>query len=101
MTLGNMRELKVRYQVAFCHNDACRHQAVIDVATRPRHRCFGSAARPHAASAAASGRSAAELERVSNAAETQQGKHLKQIPVKAVHNLHAENTPYIGLFGGS
>jgi hypothetical protein len=78
MTLGNMREFEVRYQVAFCHNDACRHQAVIDVATRPRHRCFGSAARPHAATAAASERSAAELERVSNATETQQGKHLDE-----------------------
>jgi putative tryptophan/tyrosine transport system substrate-binding protein len=26
---------------------------------------------------------------------------LKQIPVKVVHNLHAESTPHIGLLGGS
>jgi hypothetical protein len=31
MTLGNMRELGVRWLAAFCHNDACRHQALIDV----------------------------------------------------------------------
>ena len=30
MTLGNMRELGV-YRVAYCHNDACRHTALIDV----------------------------------------------------------------------
>jgi hypothetical protein len=28
-------------------------------------------------------------------------KDLKQIPVKVVHNLHAESTPHIGLLGGS
>lgn len=31
MTLGNMRELGVHHLIAFCHNDACRHQALIDV----------------------------------------------------------------------
>jgi hypothetical protein len=30
MTLGSMRELGV-----FCHNDACRHQALIDVSAYP------------------------------------------------------------------
>jgi hypothetical protein len=33
MTLGNMRELGVRNLIAFCHNDACRHQALIDVSS--------------------------------------------------------------------
>jgi putative ABC transport system substrate-binding protein len=28
-------------------------------------------------------------------------RDLKQIPVKVVHNLHAESTPHIGLLGGS
>jgi hypothetical protein len=27
MTLGNMRELGVQHLIAFCLNDACRHQA--------------------------------------------------------------------------
>jgi hypothetical protein len=27
MTLGNMREQGVTHLIAFCHNDACRHQA--------------------------------------------------------------------------
>jgi hypothetical protein len=31
MTLGNMRELGVPHLIAFCLNDACRHQALIDV----------------------------------------------------------------------
>jgi hypothetical protein len=31
MTLGNMRELGVRNLIAYCHNDACRHQALVDV----------------------------------------------------------------------
>jgi hypothetical protein len=31
MTLGNMRELGVQHLIAYCHNDACRDQAVIDV----------------------------------------------------------------------
>jgi hypothetical protein len=35
MTLGNMRELGVRRLIAFCHNDACRHQALIDVSSYP------------------------------------------------------------------
>lgn len=30
MTLGNMRELGVRNLIAYCHDDACRHQALID-----------------------------------------------------------------------
>jgi hypothetical protein len=35
MTLGNMRQLGVRNSIAFCHNDACRHQALIDVSKFP------------------------------------------------------------------
>ena len=35
MTLGNMRELGVQHLVAFCLNDACRHQALIDVSSYP------------------------------------------------------------------
>jgi hypothetical protein len=31
MTLGNMRELGVQHLIAFCLNDTCRHQAIIDV----------------------------------------------------------------------
>jgi hypothetical protein len=31
MTLGSMREQGVHHPIAFCHNDACRHQALIDV----------------------------------------------------------------------
>jgi hypothetical protein len=39
MTLGNMRELGVRHLIGFCHNDACRHQALIDVSSYPGDRC--------------------------------------------------------------
>jgi hypothetical protein len=35
MTLGNMRELGVQRLVAYCLNDACRHQALIDVSSYP------------------------------------------------------------------
>jgi hypothetical protein len=45
MTLGNMRELGVHRLIAFCHNNACRHQALIDVSsypTRPGCRRFGA-----------------------------------------------------------
>ena len=31
MDLANMRKQGVTHLIAFCHNDACRHQAVIDV----------------------------------------------------------------------
>ena len=31
MTLGNMRAQGVHHLIAFCLNDACRHQALIDV----------------------------------------------------------------------
>ena len=34
MTLGNMREQGVQHLIAFCLNDACRHQALIDVSSR-------------------------------------------------------------------
>ena len=35
MNLANMRENGVHHSIAYCHNDACRHQAVIDVASYP------------------------------------------------------------------
>jgi hypothetical protein len=35
MTLGDMRRQGVRHLIAFCHNDACRHQAIIDVSSYP------------------------------------------------------------------
>ena len=35
MTLGNMRELGMEHLIAFCHNDARRHQALIDVSDCP------------------------------------------------------------------
>jgi hypothetical protein len=35
MTLGNMRQLSVQNLVAFCLNDACRHQGLIDVSSYP------------------------------------------------------------------
>src|ERR1700757_598056 len=35
MMLGNMRRNGVRHLIAFCHNDACRHQAIIDVSSYP------------------------------------------------------------------
>jgi hypothetical protein len=35
MTLGNMRELGVRHLIGYCLNDACRHQALIDVSEYP------------------------------------------------------------------
>jgi hypothetical protein len=35
MTLGNMRELGVQNLLASCLNDACRHQALIDVSDCP------------------------------------------------------------------
>ena len=36
MTLGNRRELGVQNLIAFCLNDACRHQALIDVSLEYR-----------------------------------------------------------------
>jgi transposase len=35
MTLGNMREQEVHHLIAFCLNDACRHQALIEVSSYP------------------------------------------------------------------
>jgi hypothetical protein len=35
MTLKNMRDLNVQNLIAFCLNDACRHQALIDVSSYP------------------------------------------------------------------
>ena len=35
MTLANMYEQGVRHLIAFCHNDAFRHQALIDVSKYP------------------------------------------------------------------
>jgi hypothetical protein len=33
MDLANMREQGITLLIAFCHNDACRHQALIDVSS--------------------------------------------------------------------
>ena len=35
MDLANMREQGVHHLIAYCHNDACRHQALIDVSSYP------------------------------------------------------------------
>jgi hypothetical protein len=35
MTLANMYEQGVHHLIAFCLNDACRHQALIDVSSYP------------------------------------------------------------------
>jgi hypothetical protein len=37
MSLGNMREQGVQHLIAFCHNDTCRHQAIIDVSSYPNN----------------------------------------------------------------
>jgi hypothetical protein len=33
MMPSNMREQGAHHLIAFCHNDACRHQAIIDGST--------------------------------------------------------------------
>jgi hypothetical protein len=33
MTLGNVRELGAHHLIAFCLNDGCHHQALIDVSS--------------------------------------------------------------------
>jgi hypothetical protein len=35
MDLGNMREQGVHHLIAYCFNDSCRHQALIDVSSYP------------------------------------------------------------------
>jgi hypothetical protein len=35
MNLANMRRQGVHHLIAYCHNDACRHQALIDVSQYP------------------------------------------------------------------
>jgi hypothetical protein len=35
MDLANMRRQGVHHLIAFCLNDACRHQALIDVSSYP------------------------------------------------------------------
>ena len=35
MNLANMRRQGVQHRIAYCHNDACRHQAIIDVSKYP------------------------------------------------------------------
>jgi transposase len=35
MTLGNMYEQGVRHLIAYCHNDSCRRQALIDPSSYP------------------------------------------------------------------
>jgi hypothetical protein len=39
MTLANMREQGVQHLIGFCHNDACRHSALIDVSSYPALLC--------------------------------------------------------------
>jgi hypothetical protein len=42
MDLANMRELGVHHLIAYCLNDSCRHQALIDCRTiRAIPRCRG------------------------------------------------------------
>ena len=36
MTLANMREPGVHHLIAYCLNDTCRHQALIDASRRVR-----------------------------------------------------------------
>jgi hypothetical protein len=35
LTLGNMRLQGVHHLIAYCLNDSCRHQAIIDVSSYP------------------------------------------------------------------
>ena len=35
MPLGNMRQQGVHHLIAFCLNDSCRHQALIDMSSYP------------------------------------------------------------------
>jgi len=35
MTLANMRDLGVHHLIAFCHNNACRYSALLDVSNYP------------------------------------------------------------------
>jgi hypothetical protein len=35
MTLANMREQDIHHLIAYCLNDSCRHQALIDVSKYP------------------------------------------------------------------
>jgi hypothetical protein len=37
MTLGNKRRQGVQHLIAYCLNDSCRHQALIDVKVSRRH----------------------------------------------------------------
>jgi hypothetical protein len=46
MDLANMRRQGVRSLIAYCLNDSCRHQAVIDVSSYPGDNpCRGSGPR--------------------------------------------------------
>jgi hypothetical protein len=40
MALGNMREQGVHHLIPVCNNDACRHQAIIDVSSYPAETRF-------------------------------------------------------------
>jgi hypothetical protein len=42
MTLGNRRALGVQHLIAYCLNDACRHQALIDGVELSRRRRGGA-----------------------------------------------------------
>jgi hypothetical protein len=37
MDLANMRRQGVHHLIAYCLNDSCRHQALIDVSSYPGH----------------------------------------------------------------
>jgi hypothetical protein len=54
MTLGNMHELGVQHLIAYCLNDACRHQALIDVSKYSDEKYRRFSAERSAGSAAAS-----------------------------------------------
>src|SRR6478672_5554163 len=72
MTLGNMRELGVHHLIAFCHNDACRHQAIIDVSKYPTEtevRGFRAVSSAGSAVGAAVGLRPPELERTADDAD--------------------------------
>jgi hypothetical protein len=54
MDLANMRKQGVQHLIAFCLNDACRHQALIDVSTGMRANPAGLSKVPEAVQTEAS-----------------------------------------------
>jgi transposase len=63
MTLGNMRRQGVQHLIAYCLNDACRHQAIIDVSKYPQSAVVCGPHQMRQVRSARVGRRAAELER--------------------------------------